>query len=160
MYWIYHLPHLYRYITNYAYKSMINKRWITLPVVYIRPFASKVVFERFEEVWVRRWLFLIIEGQGRNPCFERAPAPERFFPRKSHCSAFKLRSKKVERFMLLTSDLLIENPSKRSRANPRRKLKSHSFWTVKMHSKIRMCQPETVPLTGSFCLDVVDQMVK
>ena len=26
---------------------MINKRWITLPVVYSRPFASKAVFERF-----------------------------------------------------------------------------------------------------------------
>ena len=42
----------------------------------------------------------MIEGQGRNPCFERAPAPEQFFPRKSHSSAFKLRSKKVENFKI------------------------------------------------------------
>ena len=48
----------------------------------------------FEGFGVRRLLFLITERQGRNPCFERAPAPERFFPRKSHCSAFKLCSKK------------------------------------------------------------------
>ena len=48
----------------------------------------------FEPFWVRRLLFLITERQGRNPCFERAPAPERFFPRKSHRSAFKLCSKK------------------------------------------------------------------
>ena len=26
---------------------MLNKRWITLPVVYRRPFTSKAVFERF-----------------------------------------------------------------------------------------------------------------
>ena len=44
MYWIYRLPHLYRYTANYVYKSMINKGSITLPVVYSRPFASKAVF--------------------------------------------------------------------------------------------------------------------
>ena len=33
----------------------------------------------FERVWFPRWLFLIIEGQGWNPCFERAPVPEQFF---------------------------------------------------------------------------------
>ena len=31
-------------IYRYVYKSLINKRWITLPVVYSRPFASKAVF--------------------------------------------------------------------------------------------------------------------
>ena len=31
-------------VANYVYKSMINKRWITLPVVYSRPFTSKAVF--------------------------------------------------------------------------------------------------------------------
>ena len=44
MYWIYRLLHLYRYIANYVYKSMINIRWITLPVVYSRPFVWKAVF--------------------------------------------------------------------------------------------------------------------
>ena len=34
-------------LTVYIKKTMINKRWITLPVVYSRPFASKAVFERF-----------------------------------------------------------------------------------------------------------------
>ena len=31
---------------KYVYKSVLNKRLITLPVVYSRPFASKAVFER------------------------------------------------------------------------------------------------------------------
>ena len=38
LFWIYRLPHLQRYIADYVYKLMINKRWITLPVVYSRPF--------------------------------------------------------------------------------------------------------------------------
>ena len=33
MYWIYRLPHPWRYIAKYVCKSVINKRWITLPVV-------------------------------------------------------------------------------------------------------------------------------
>ena len=41
---------------------MLNKRWITLPVVYCRPFASKAVFWSDLLFWVRRLLFLIIEG--------------------------------------------------------------------------------------------------
>ena len=50
---------------------------------------------------VRHLLFLIIEGQGRNPCFERAPVPKQFSPKKLHCSAIKRHSKKDERFTLL-----------------------------------------------------------
>ena len=41
---VYRLPHLYWYIGNYVYKSMINKRSITLPVLYSRPFTPKAVF--------------------------------------------------------------------------------------------------------------------
>ena len=41
---MYRLPDLQRYVANYVYKSMINKCWITLPVVYSRPFTSKAVF--------------------------------------------------------------------------------------------------------------------
>ena len=91
--------------------------------------------------------------------FWTAPAPQRFFPRKSHRSAFKLRRRRVERFKLLNifSYLPIENPSVRLWASPRRKLKSHSFWTVKMYSKIYTCQPETVPLIASFWLDIAKQ---
>ena len=56
---VYRLPHLYWYIGNYVYKSMINKRSITLPVVYSRPFTPKSGFlSDFEGVWVRCWLFL------------------------------------------------------------------------------------------------------
>ena len=34
----------YLKITVYVYKSMLNERWITLLVVYSRPFASKALF--------------------------------------------------------------------------------------------------------------------
>ena len=64
-----------------------------------------------------------------------------FFPRKSHRSAFKLCSKKVERFtLLLVPSIPIENLPKRPGDNPRRKLKSHGVWTVKMCTKIHTCQ--------------------
>ena len=60
---------------------MLDKRWITLPVVYQRLFASNMFFlSDFEGFWVRRLLLLIIEEQARNPCFERAPAIEQFSP--------------------------------------------------------------------------------
>ena len=60
---------------------MLDKRWITLPVVYQRLFASNMFFlSDFEGFWVRRLLLLIIEEQARNPCFERAPALEQFSP--------------------------------------------------------------------------------
>ena len=60
---------------------MLGKRWITLPVVSQRPFASNMFFfSDFEGFWVRRLLLLIIEEQARNPFFERAPALEQFFP--------------------------------------------------------------------------------
>ena len=34
-----------------CYKSMLNKRWITLPAICGRPFASKQFFERFWRIW-------------------------------------------------------------------------------------------------------------
>ena len=77
----------------------INQWYINVELPYL--WYIVVLLSDFEGVWVRRWLFVIIEGQGRNPCLKRAPAPERFFPRKWHRSAFKLRSKKVENFTLL-----------------------------------------------------------
>ena len=64
-------------------------------------------------------------------------------------SSFAGKMSKDSRFF---SYLPIENPSKRPEANPPRKLKSDSFWTVKMRSKILMCQPQTVPLIASFWL--------
>ena len=61
---------------------MLDKHWITLPVVYQRHFVSSMVFfSDFEGFWVRRLLLLIIEEQARNPCFERAPAIEQFSPK-------------------------------------------------------------------------------
>ena len=80
------------------YKSMFNYRTCSK----LSSFCLKNdCLSDFEGLWVRRLVFLIIEGQGRNPCFERAPSPEQFSPRKSHRSAFKLCSIKVERFTLL-----------------------------------------------------------
>ena len=64
-------------------------------------------------------------------------------------SSFAGKMSKDSRFF---SYLPIENPSKRPEASPPRKLKSHSFLTVKMRSKILMCQPQTVPLIASFWL--------
>ena len=64
-------------------------------------------------------------------------------------SSFAGKMSKDSRFF---SYLPIENPSKRPEANPPRKLKSDSFWTVKMRSKILMCQPQTVSLIASFWL--------
>ena len=61
-------------------------------------------------------------------------------------------AEKMSKDACLFSYLPIENPSKRLEASPPRKLKSHSFWTVKMRSKILMCQPQTVPLIASFWL--------
>ena len=111
MYWIYRLLYLTcDMLSSFCFKS---------------GFLSE--FERF---WVRRLLFFIIEGQGRNPYFERVPAPERFFPRKSHRFAFKLCSKKVERFTLLLvpSD---RKSSKRPGASPGRKWMSTVFHAMR-----------------------------
>ena len=136
---------------------MINKRWITLPVVYSRPFTSKAVFlSDFEGVWIRRWLFLIIEGQGWNPCFERAPVPGDF-PRKNRIAPLSNPVAKRSKDSRFSSYLPIENPSKRPGASRRRKLKSHSIRAAGTRSKIHTCRPETVPLTASFLLDVVKQ---
>ena len=157
---IYVCSRLFFYIGKYVCKSMLNKRRITLPAICCRPFAWKAVFlSGFERFWVRRLLFLIlIKGQGRNPYFERAPAQERFFPENHiapHSNFAAKRSKDSRSF----SYLLIENPSKRPEASPGRKLKSYSFWTVKMRSKLHTCQWEIVPLIASFWLDVINQMV-
>ena len=48
--------------------------------------------------------------------------------------------------------LPIENPSKRPRTSPGGKLKSHSFWKVKMCSKIYTCQPENCPADCLFLI--------
>ena len=51
---------------------MINKRRISLPVVYSRPFASKAVFWTILEwIWVRRWLFFIKDSQRRTQIHSR-----------------------------------------------------------------------------------------
>ena len=80
-------------------------------------------------------------------CFERVPAPERFFPSKIASLRFQtvaaLRSNDPRFF----SYLPIENPSKRPGASPRRKSKSNSFRATVMRSEILTCQPQTVLLT-------------
>ena len=77
---------------------------------------------------------VIKERQGRNPCFERVPAPERFFPKKTHRSDFKLHSIKVERFSILLV------PSNRKSIQTTRS-KSHSIRATGIRSKIYTCQP-------------------
>ena len=106
----------------------------------------------FEGFWVCRLLFLIyklvLKGLHRQSDFS---------PRKSHRSAFKLCSKKVKRFTLLFISFDRKSIQQAPRASPRRKLKCHRFWMVKMHSKIHMCQWVIVPLIASFWFDVVKQ---
>ena len=126
-------------------------------MVLLLPFCLKSGFSGdFEGFWVRRLLFLIIEGQGRNPCFETAPAPKWFSPqnRIAPLSNFAAKRLKDSRF---SSNLPIDNPSKRPGASPRGKLNSHSFWNVKMCNKIHMCQSETVFLIVSYWVNVVKQ---
>ena len=59
----------YNDISRYVYKSMLNKRWITLPVVYRRPFASKTVFwailKDFELA-----LYKILQNRSKNRFWE------------------------------------------------------------------------------------------
>ena len=132
---------------------MINKqRWITLPVVYSRPFDSKRFFERF---WMNLSSPLTVvynRTKREESLFWKDSSAGAIFPPKSHRSAFKLRSIKVKRFF---SYLPMENPSKRSGASPRRKSKSHSIRATEMHNKIHTCQPQTVTLIASFWLDDV-----
>ena len=128
MYRIYRLLHLWRYIAKYVYKSRLNIRWISLPVLYSRPFASKALFWvilKDSELAVS--VFLLNNRRTREESlFWRAPAQERFSPGKSYrsLSNFAAKRSKDSRF---SSYLPIENPSKRSGASHQRKVKSHSF---------------------------------
>ena len=72
MYWIYRLLHLKRCIAKYVYKSMLNKRWITLPIDGIASFfcLKSGFLSDVEGFWVRRLLFLLlletVNGELRN----------------------------------------------------------------------------------------------
>ena len=76
------------------------------------------------------------------------------FPPKSHRSAFKLCRKKVERYTLLfvPHDRKSIQKARSYIASPRRKLKSHSFWTVKMRRRIHTCKWQIVLLIASFLI--------
>ena len=142
---------------------MINKRWITLPVVYSRPFASKAVFWAILNEFQftvdcsclsiiknsqrrRRWLFFIIERQGWKLVLKGFQRRSDFSlqNRIASLSNFAALRSKDPRFF---SYLPIENPSKRPGASPRRKSKSNSFRATVMRSEILTCQPQTVFLT-------------
>ena len=117
---------------------MLHKRWITLTVVYSHPFASKAIFlSDFEGFWVRRLLFVIRIQRWSD------------FPPENHIAPLLNFAAKRSKDSLFFSYLPIDNPSKRPGASPRRILKSPSFWTVKMRSKIHTCQSETFPLIAS-----------
>ena len=52
----------YNYMLSMYIKSMLNRRWIILPVVYCRPFASKAVFWAIlKDFEARSLLFLIVD---------------------------------------------------------------------------------------------------
>ena len=146
MYWIYRLPHLYRHIANYVYKSMINKRWITLTVVYSRPFASKAVF------WA-----ILKEFEFAVDFFWKGSSAGAMFPPKIASLRFQTSQQKGRNIHASPRNFRSKTHPKSPGVSPRRKLKSHSIRAAGMRSKIHTCQPETVPLTASFWLDVVKQ---
>ena len=99
---------------------MLNKRWITLFVVYCRPFASKAVFRAIKGILsspftVRnnRRTILVLKGLQRRSDF---PPENRIAP----LSNFAAKRSKDSNFFSYPP---IENPSKRPGASPRRKLK-------------------------------------
>ena len=112
---------------------MINKRWITLPVVYSRSFASKAVFWAIlKEFWFAK---------------NRITPLSNFVARRSKDSP---------------SYLLIENPPKQPRASGKRKLESHSIeWQgcVARFIHVRASHKPSCWLP-IFWLDVVNQMVE
>ena len=128
---------------------MLNKRCVCLTYGKLSFFYLRSgILSHFEGFWVRCLLFLLIEGQGWNQLLARLQSRSDFPPENRIALLSKLAAgrPKDSRFF---SYLPIENPSKRPGATPRGKLKSHSFRTVKMRSKIYMCQPETVLLIAS-----------
>ena len=134
---------------------MINKPWISLPVVYSRPFASKAFF--FERFWRSLSLPLTVPYNGRTrveSMFKGLQHRSEFSPQNRIVllSNFVAKRLKDSRLSLY---LPIENPSKRHGASSQRKLKSHSIWVAGMRSKIHTCQPETVLLIASFWLDAL-----
>ena len=112
-----------------------------------------------ESFLVNRLLFLFNRRTRVESIFWKAPAPEQFFPRKSHRSAFKLRSRKAERFIFLP---IPRNQKSIQMAwnESSKKLKSPSFSWSKCVARINTCLPEIVLLVASFWfswLDVVEQ---
>ena len=91
--------------SNISLSMSINQCQINVELPYLWYIVvllpQKRFLSDFEGFWVHRLLFLIIEGEGRYPCFERAPALEQFSLRKLNHFAFKLRVNKVKRFTLL-----------------------------------------------------------
>ena len=91
--------------SNISLSMSMNQYQINVELPYLWYIVvllpQKRFLSDFEGFWVHRLLFLIIEGEGRYPCFERAPALEQFSLRKLNHFAFKLRVNKVKRFTLL-----------------------------------------------------------
>jgi len=111
------------------------------------PFASEVVFPAI----LKDFEFAVpLNRRTRvESIFERLQH-WRDFPSENHIAPPSNLAAESLKHPPLFLYLPIKDPSKRPRTRPRRKLKFQSFGTVKMHSKIYVCQPETVPLIASF----------
>ena len=134
---------------------MINKPWISLPVVYSRPFASKAFFWAILKEFISLPLTVPYNGRTRvESMFKGLQHRSDFSPK--NCivllSNFVAKRLKDSRLSLY---LPIENPSKCPGASSQRKLKSHRIRVAEMCSKIHTCQPETVLLIASFWLDAL-----
>ena len=120
-------------IDKYVHRPMLNTRFITLPVVNCRSFASEI--EDFEfAVYNRRTR---VEAN-----FLNSSSGRRLYPRKSHCSTFRFCSRMSESFILLLVLLA-------------RKLVPY------LPSEIHACHPQTVLLIASFWSDavIIDQLL-
>ena len=114
-------------------------------MVYCRPFASKaVLIERFWKILSSPFTVPNNRRTREESLFWKGSSAGAIFSQKTASLRFQTSQQKGRKsHAKISPHLPIKNPSKRSGASPHRKLKSHSFWTVKMHSKIHTCQPET-----------------
>ena len=109
------------------YKSMLNKRWITLPVVNRVLLPQKRLFERFGRILSSPIIFPNNRRTREESLFWKVSIAGAIFPQKIALLWFQTLQQKRSKDSRFSSYLPIENPSKRPGASPRRKLKCHSL---------------------------------
>ena len=145
---------LYRKFASYLRHVLCKTRLIfpriNGPIVVLLP--QKRFFERFCGILSSPFTVPNNRRTKKESLFWKGSSPGAIFPQKIASLRFQTSQQKRSKDSRLSSYLLIKNPSKRSGASPPRKLKSHSFWTVKMPSMIYTCQPENCPADCLFLI--------